>query len=122
MGKMVVACLGKELRLRPDTVRLFETASFKRKHAGILALVDGLRCYPTTRFLRRHDFSVCSAVGDQTDAATQNVVSKPPSTNLILDEIKNMRDLSTASQLVSISSSKIFRTGCVSKASETDVS
>ena len=38
------------------------------------------------------------------------------------DNIVNMRDLCTASSSVSVVKAKIFRTGCVSKASDADVS
>lgn len=39
-----------------------------------------------------------------------------------LENVKNLRDLQTASPRISIVPSKVFRTGCVSKASESDVS
>ena len=45
-----------------------------------------------------------------------------PSVNMKFDNIVNMRDLCTASSSVSVVPAKIFRTGCVSKASEADVS
>ena len=39
-----------------------------------------------------------------------------------LEGVKNFRDIQTAAPRINIISSKVFRTGCVSKASQQDVS
>ncbi len=44
------------------------------------------------------------------------------SINIQFDDIKNMRDICTATKTVQVTPSKIFRTGCVSKASDADIS
>jgi len=43
-------------------------------------------------------------------------------TALQLESVKNFRDLQTASPRINILASKVFRTGCISKASPDDVS
>lgn len=58
-----------------------------------------------------------------TTSATTSIPTTPAhSVNIKFDNIVNMRDICTASTTVSVRPAKIFRTGCVSKASEADVS
>ena len=83
---------------------------------------NGLLSHPTIRLHRLHrQLYTTSTPSDQT-VASDSIVPEMPSINMKFDNIVNMRDLCTASSSVSVVKAKIFRTGCVSKASDADVS
>lgn len=63
-----------------------------------------------------------SAVPSETAVVSDSFAPEGANVNIKFDNIVNMRDLCTASATVAVVPAKIFRTGCVSKASDADVS
>ena len=61
-----------------------------------------------------------SSLDNEAIASQQSSYSSSSSINVKLDNVKNMRDISTAKSSY-IKPNKIIRTGCVSKASDEDV-
>ena len=83
---------------------------------------NGLLSHPVIRIHRLNkQLYTTSTPSDQT-VTSDSLMPEVPSANIKFDNIVNMRDLCTASSSVSVVKAKIFRTGCVSKASDADVS
>jgi hypothetical protein len=99
----------------------FFTRTFSSAIAIILSVAQGFVSHPTVR-LHRLNKVYSSAIPSETAKTSDNVIPEVPSVNIKFENIVNMRDLCTASSTVKVVPAKIFRTGCVSKASEADVS
>lgn len=89
--------------------------------ASVLSIANGFISHPAVR-LQRHTKLFSSSTPSEVAVPSDSFAPDGPSVNIKFDNIVNMRDLCTASATVKVVPSKIFRTGCVSKASEADVS
>ena len=85
---------------------------------GLICLVDGFNGVSTRLPVIR-----LSSLALSTESTPKVSVQsdKASSINIPFDDIKNMRDIAKATTTVKVAPSKIFRTGCVSKASDADI-
>ena len=86
-----------------------------------MSIANGFISHPPVRFQRLNKI-LSSSTPSEVAVPSDSFAPDGPSVNIKFDNIVNMRDLCTASATVKVVPSKIFRTGCVSKASEADVS
>jgi len=83
---------------------------------GLICQVDGFNGV-TTRLSPIIRLSPMALSAEVSSVETD----KAKSINIPFDDIKNMRDIAQATTTVKVVPSKIFRTGCVSKASDADI-
>ena len=87
---------------------------------GLICQVDGFNNGVLTR-LPVIRLSSLALSAETTPVVTTVQSDKAKSINIPFDDIKNMRDIAQATTTVKVAPSKIFRTGCVSKASDADI-
>ena len=87
---------------------------------GLICQVDGFNGV-STRLPTVFRLSPLALSAETTPVINTVQTDKANSINIPFDDIKNMRDIAQATTTVKVVPSKIFRTGCVSKASDADI-